>query len=72
MGLCSYAVAKVAGDDPETFVLIFLNHKSSSGEPEMQWSKFMSEVQMQDRLRGMFQDDAHIEQLMKKARENPR
>jgi hypothetical protein len=72
MGFSSYAVVKVAGAAPEAFFLLLHYGRRAAAEPEMLSSKFMSEVQIRAQLRDMFQDNNHIEQLLKSARENPR
>jgi hypothetical protein len=72
MGFSSYAVVKVEGAEPEAFVLLLHYGRRAAAEPEMISSKFMSEARMRTQLRGMFQDDDHIEHLLKTARQNPR
>lgn len=64
-----YGVLKVAMSEPEQFILAFLN--SQPENPFMRTSSPMTESEIRMKLAEMELSPAKIEELIKKARENP-
>lgn len=67
-----YGVIKVAGAEPETFTIAFLNSALPAYKPFMKTSEFMEESQLRVELAKMGFAAAKIESLIRQARENPR
>jgi phage gp45-like len=69
----SYAVIKVAGADPETFLILVVTDEASRHKGYMySGTDFLGEKQARGRLKEMGFDSQQIDALIKKARENPR
>ncbi len=72
MGFDTYGVVKIKDSEPEVFWIVFADSSMSQGNPLMQFSQDFNESGVRAQLAKMGLPKARIDELIVRARANPK